>query len=322
MIAHLWLCLRAPTVLWQLIKRGCQRQKELLAALRLPTGVFAAGFVLVGFKFYPMAWLAATITALTFAGITFGIMMFNDFIDRHHDVKKGKTFAQNHPWQMLTWWARLSLVTLGGIAAIGFLDFRLALFCGLVWIVGLLYSYVPHWYVVQNLIVATCSASAVLGGAIHSQSIRPATILAFLIILGIIFFREVVKDIEDRLIDGGYKNTIPVKTASWAKPDEHIYTRWKGSVPRQIYERWQEGFPPIKTELLTTAKITGTIVCYTAMLIVFPLEWAGLPASFLLAMAGGSSYLWLQEPKAIVLTKQLIDATLLALFVAFIFTAP
>lgn len=187
-------------------------RREFIAVGRLSTNAYAALAVLVGFHHYDaaMSWLAG-FTAAAFGLITAHIMMFNDWVDRWHDRKKGKTLVSDHESEFrkhLLAHAGVLLFLLSVIA--NFFDPWVAGFAAGVWVIGLLYSYTRQWFVVQNVIVALCSASPILCGAVHAGELTAPVGVVFLALATLIMMREILKDIEDAPIDGGYKKTLPV----------------------------------------------------------------------------------------------------------------
>ncbi len=184
--------------------------KELFATSRPLTMVYAFILTIVGFRFYqPVSWLLTIVTAFAFAGITGHIMTFNDFIDREHDRKKGKTFVSDHPGETLRY--KFTLLGLTGLF-VGYASSKslsVAGFCVAVWAVGVLYSFIPRWYIVNNLVVGICSGAPALVGMAYIHVFDAKPLLLFLALVFIILTREVYKDMEDVDMDRGYKETIP-----------------------------------------------------------------------------------------------------------------
>lgn len=190
---------------------GLMKTDELWQTGRPTTGVYAFLATLIGFGYYEGApWMVRLLAATVFAGLTMSIMSFNDWVDRWHDCKKGKTFASEHPDQLFRYWLGLSATTAFLVGGLMISDVRTALFCVLVWVVGLLYSYIPHWYVVQNMVVAVCSGSPALCGAIYHHELTTGSVATFLMFSSLLFINELYKDIEDVKVDSGYKVTVPI----------------------------------------------------------------------------------------------------------------
>jgi len=184
---------------------------NLISAGRPTTGVYAFLLTIIGFRLCgDEKSMECGLAATVFALLTMSIMIFNDYMDRNHDRKKGKLTASENPKEFLRYWWLLNTLILALLGALAWLNAWAALFCALVWIVGIFYSFIPHWYLIQNLIVAACSASPVLCGY-RKDSDLASIIIIFLIFASLIFINEVYKDTKDRGIDKGYKATMPVR---------------------------------------------------------------------------------------------------------------
>ncbi|MFH1522419.1 MAG: UbiA prenyltransferase family protein [Patescibacteria group bacterium] len=185
--------------------------KQLFNTSRISTGVYAGILASVSFTFHETSsWLMCAFTAFSYLVLTMSIMTFNDWVDRKNDRKKGKTFASEHPVTLFKYWLFLNTVTIVSLGMVALQDLKLALYCLSVWVIGTLYSYTQRLYIFQNIIVAICSGSPALAGMVHHQETTSADILTFLVFTSLIFINEVYKDIEDRKVDIGYKNTLPV----------------------------------------------------------------------------------------------------------------
>lgn len=186
--------------------------KQLWETGRPPTGLYGFLLALVSFKFF--GWhdiVLGLFVATIFSFITMSIMRFNDLIDRHNDVRKHKYFATRHYAPLKRFWLVEAEAILLGLIVIGYFDWLLALFCLGVWLVGLLYSFVPHWFVVQNVIVALCSGSPALCGMVHARMFEWQSVMTFLTFTALILVNEIYKDVQDRRSDMGYKVTLPTE---------------------------------------------------------------------------------------------------------------
>lgn len=204
--------------------------KQLIATSRPHTVLFAFLVTIIGFNFYQISttstWII-TLTSLTFILITASIMTFNDFVDREHDKKKGKYFCSKNGKEIFSYWCKVTFLAFVLIFVIFFVDFFLSLFCLCIILgLGLLYSLIPNWYTVNNVIVAFCSGAPILCGMIYFKKINFPSICSFLIFFGIMIIREIVKDIEDREIDLGYKKTIPIINPSATMWVVLVFTVW------------------------------------------------------------------------------------------------
>ncbi|MBI2096695.1 MAG: UbiA family prenyltransferase [Candidatus Sungbacteria bacterium] len=150
-------------------------------------------------------WSAVIATLL----IACATMLQNDWRDRSHDIRKGKTLAIRHPQSFLTLvvatWG-ISVVLSATVAMeswqIGSLLFGAIL-------IGLVHPETRMIPMVPILLAAVVSASpalmAILAGA-ESWKLW----LVFLSSAFVVFGREIIKDLDDLRIDGGYKWTIPL----------------------------------------------------------------------------------------------------------------
>ncbi|MFA5022576.1 MAG: UbiA family prenyltransferase [Patescibacteria group bacterium] len=186
--------------------------RQLLQTTRPSTGVYALVLTIISFRFFTeFFWPAAIASGLAYLLLTMSIMAFNDFTDREIDAKKGKTFAKQHPAELKRfWWQLNTITTLWLLLVVGF-DWATAGYCLLVWLIGLSYSKLRSCYLVNNLVVALCSASPALCGVVYYRHLSDSAIVTFFVFLALIFLNEIFKDVEDRRFDSGNKNTMPVK---------------------------------------------------------------------------------------------------------------
>jgi len=186
--------------------------RQLLQTTRPSTGVYALVLTIIGFRFFSeFSWLAAITSGLAYLFLTMSIMVFNDWTDRQQDAKQGKTFAKKHPAELKRFWRQLNTVTVMLLLAVAMLDWAAAGYCLLIWLIGLSYSKLRRHYLVNNLVVALCSASPALCGTVYCRSLSYPAIATFLVFLALIFQNEIFKDVEDQRFDKGSKNTMPVK---------------------------------------------------------------------------------------------------------------
>lgn len=186
--------------------------KHLAHTGRPHTGLYAFLLALVSFGFFGWKdWPVALLTSVVFGLLTMSIMTFNDYVDRDHDVKKGKTFARDYRDALWRFWRSEALAVLVLLTALMYIAPHVAAFCLLVWLVGLWYSFIPHWFLVQNVLVALCSGSPALCGMVNAMMWDAKSVATFTLFTALILFSEVNKDIEDHTIDIGYKSTVPVK---------------------------------------------------------------------------------------------------------------
>ena len=175
--------------------------------------MFAFLLTLVGFKFVDEIGWAAIVIGCAFALATVSIMLFNDLIDREHDVKKGKLLAAQSPFHLFNlWWniTRFGLRLL--LTILLFVSAETSVFVGVVWILGLWYSLnrqlVFPW---NNLLVARCSIAPLFAGCVYAGTVSALSAIIGWIIFWIIFSNEIAKDAQDATIDQGYKVTLATK---------------------------------------------------------------------------------------------------------------
>ncbi len=186
---------------------------QLIVACRPHTGLFACILTIVGFNILKCPLLPTIFFASAFCGVTLSIMTFNDLMDTDRDVKKSKTFALCHPWHMFKTWKWISIITLFILLITSVMWWKLALFCGVIWSLGLVYSVENPSYPFNNLLVAVCSASPALVGMIQAERWDSRILLLFFIISATILAMETVKDMQDKVADVGHKDTLATRVA-------------------------------------------------------------------------------------------------------------
>ena len=207
--------------IYRLLRRKCQiilgqtekiTLRQLFRTSHPRIGLYAIILALIGFRFFsPVPWLLAMFAAISFACITWSIMTWNDYVDREQDRKKGKNFASDNPDVLRQYWLAINTGAVCSLTLTMLLDWRVALFSTGCWGLGLCYSYIPHWYITQNLVVSFCSAAPVVVGSIAAWQINRKPLLMFTVLFFMVFNREIYLDMRDQGIDRGYKATIPVR---------------------------------------------------------------------------------------------------------------
>jgi 4-hydroxybenzoate polyprenyltransferase len=139
------------------------------------------------------------------AGLT---MLQNDYFDRKHDIKKGRDFVSKNENLVL-------LVVLIGwlgcmISSILFFESR-ALLLSIVIAIGIFYSFFKKIQLLPLITVAFVSASPIVVSSF--PNITRTQVILFCAVALSILGREILKDIEDKDIDVGYKATLP--TSGW-----------------------------------------------------------------------------------------------------------
>lgn len=187
--------------------------RDLMVSCRPHTGLFAFVLTLVGFKILKLPLLPAVPIALAFCGITLSIMVFNDLMDRHNDVNKSKTLASHYPWHIFRIWKWTSGTTMIILLITAVFWWKIALFCGVIWVMGLVYSIEKLPYPVNNLLVALCSGSPALVGMIQAEHWNLKVVFLFFIVSTTIVVMETVKDMQDKNADIGHKDTLATRVA-------------------------------------------------------------------------------------------------------------
>jgi 4-hydroxybenzoate polyprenyltransferase len=186
---------------------------QIINAHRPLTIVYTCGAVIAGFKLTTGMNYSTALMVLAFCLVTGNIMIFNDIMDREHDKLKGKDFCSKHPrfafYIFILCCVKITVL----LKIIAGADVLVSFFIALVWLTGLLYSFrfVRMLCLKQTVMVALCSASPILCGAIHARRAPASVYLVFFSFVILVFARELVKDILDSAIDEGYKKTLPTQ---------------------------------------------------------------------------------------------------------------
>ena len=180
-----------------------------LKALRLRVSLLAGGLTIVGFKVsyghIQDAWLPALATLL----ISGATMAWNDFRDRNHDRRKGKTFACDHPGEFLAFTLLLWLLSLGVTSLLATRHPGFAVLAGLMIGAGFLYSEIRRIPLMPNGVVAITAGSAVLFPVFTGHYSSLVLWVLFGATFCGIYAREILKDFDDQEFDAGYKWTLP-----------------------------------------------------------------------------------------------------------------
>ena len=169
-------------------------------------GVLVFAWHLAGKIGYECMLAGAVLACLTSA-----IMAWNDYFDRHHDVKKNRTLASDNPKTFLayatTWW----IISLLGIVAVyrnntqaGWVLVGLA-------VLGWLYGWFRSVPILSGIVVAVSFGALVpLGAAYSPNASWQDVVLLTVCVMLFAFGRETIADLDDVAIDRGYKRTLPV----------------------------------------------------------------------------------------------------------------
>ena len=290
-------------------------KKNLLFTTRPLVSLYASLLTILSFSFYGrLPWIFTLTVALCFGVISASIQVFNDYQDRNHDIKKGKTFAYQNAVLLFDFWLLISSLGIIPMMAISEISVRVAILCAAIWGLGILYSFLQKFFIGQNTIVALCaSLPALCGNTFYGRpDIGYRSSFVFLLFLAIVFVREVVKDIQDRRVDKGYKHTLPVLTADCTRPDD-TFRVFKPPYPR-ITIPIETAFPGFLPEIFSTVHAISLIVGW-ASLLCFGLGVWGIPMFFMMIGIVMIFQLVLRNPDRFILpAKNFIDATIIMFF--------
>jgi 4-hydroxybenzoate polyprenyltransferase len=253
---------------------------HIVAIHRPLTALYAAVAVFAGFRMATgLCWFSA-IVALAFSLVTANIMVFNDLLEREQDMKKGKDFCHKYTWLTIVLFAYCCAKVVVLLLVISYEDRLVSVFIAFVWLVGLVYSFrfVRKLYIVQSIIVALCSASPILCGAVFARTTTPSVILAFFSLSVLILMREFLKDAEDVVSDSDYKETLPTR----------------------------KGIPSTIVVVMLLSFVAA------GLLTIFPVKGM-IAAAFALALVEGSAGLALMHPERCHFVKHSIDIVLCCL---------
>jgi 4-hydroxybenzoate polyprenyltransferase len=136
------------------------------------------------------------------------IMVQNDWRDRYHDLKKGKTFVITNESSFLLFTISLWIISAVLITIIWTKDTLWGITAGYLTLMGFVYSEARTLPIAPGLIVSQTAAGAVLFSFVKNP--QPSLVLLYLATMFFIWGRETLKDIDDVDIDSGYKWTFPV----------------------------------------------------------------------------------------------------------------
>ncbi len=186
--------------------------QEYLLAIRPKLVLYALFGTLMCMGHLTGSWVWECVFAgLVVALLTSGIMIWNDYFDRYHDIGKDRTLAVRQPKRFLGYVIGVWLVTLGGIAWV-WLDNP---FAGWVLAAMALNGFVYGWFrvvpLLSGLSVAFSFAGLVLIAGAYAPDVSTFSIgVLFICILAMAFGRENTADLEDLEIDTRYKATLSV----------------------------------------------------------------------------------------------------------------
>ncbi|RJR27303.1 hypothetical protein C4561_02640 [candidate division WWE3 bacterium] len=179
-----------------------------LKALRLPTSLMAGLLAVVSFK--QTAWTDTALYLGVFTVIAASAtMVLNDWFDRQHDAKKGKTFAETTGKKFAVFAVSLWLIVLVMSLPLYGKSIPLGIMTFFMMILGISYSFTRKIHMLPTVHVATASAAVALYPvAFYQTNYSRAWLLAGMTFM-VIFGREILKDLQDHPDDIGYKKTLP-----------------------------------------------------------------------------------------------------------------
>jgi 4-hydroxybenzoate polyprenyltransferase len=298
-------------------------KKDLYFAIRLRVSVYAILLTYLSFFLHnnTASQEVVLLTALAFALASASIQVFNDFIDRECDKQKGKIFASNHSKLIFNFWQIINLVVISVLILLSLVSVKLAIVCLLTWILGIAYSLLQKVFLLQNIIVATCGSIPALASWIYFSKPEPRSIIIFLILFFLNIVREIIKDIQDRATDLGYKLTLPIATANKINTAEDVIMVFRRRLyPKNLY--------PLDLMLCATNPSTFPsidtccyILCYISLLSLC-LGYPGFIVSIMIAtVALRTLYCVSTNPDRYALkTKRMINTTMFVLIFLMFFT--
>lgn len=178
-----------------------------IKSLRLPVCFLATSLIVVSFRVN-----GANPPWLTVVTVFFGCcltMLQNDWRDRHHDSRKGKVLALEHPKAFLVFLFVFWAVPLGLVPVVFRENRTMGFALAFLVLPVAAYSEVRRIPMAPVVIVSLVYAAPALLPVVTGQG----SVKSWLIFLSsalVIFGREISKDIDDQHIDPGYKWTIPL----------------------------------------------------------------------------------------------------------------
>lgn len=177
-----------------------------ITSLRLSTGIFAS---LLSYSAFMLAHQDTPWSIIISIGcICSTRMAWNDYRDRENDRKKGKVFASNNAQPFLVFclmlWTISCSISMYATYLYSFTSTQL-LWLGI--LIGMVYSETRKLFLVPAVLVAL--ATAIPSMLAYDARYQNGVLLLSFAIFLFIFAREQIKDLEDKKIDAGYKNTLP-----------------------------------------------------------------------------------------------------------------
>ncbi|MDP7034964.1 MAG: UbiA family prenyltransferase [Planctomycetota bacterium] len=188
------------------------RWGEYLLAIRLRLGIY--GFLgVVAFMFYFREGVSWPCVGAGFVAtmLISSIMVWNDYVDRVHDAKKGRTLASRDPRAFLLYVVLVWGLTLSGIGSVFVANRDAGWILIFLAVIGCLYGWFRTVPFLSGISVALSFAGLVLLASAFAPEVeRDRVGLLFVCVMAMAYGRENLADLEDVGIDQGYKATLPV----------------------------------------------------------------------------------------------------------------
>ncbi len=177
---------------------------QWINATRPGATLASAFFAIASFRYsnLPINWLIVVTVYI----VAILAMLWNDFYDRYSDIKKGRALAFKQPVKFLCFTIFVGLIALILILAIFMQNVVFGYWICFLFGLSLIYPYTQKNYLAKNIIVAAAVANAVIFPWFINGA--PRVLLIWAIIFLVISARELLKDIEDIIVDLGVKNTL------------------------------------------------------------------------------------------------------------------
>lgn len=188
---------------------------RLFVAARPVMGLFASLLIVAAFRLQGITveqygyQKMSVLISLVVGGLTIA-MVWNDWYDRDHDAKKGKTYARDNEDLYFRYSFTLGIVVAGLISLIDFRSWQF--WFSMLLMIGSLY-YVRTYQIplLPAITVALVSALPSLYWIGDNRAERPFLGFIFCVLIFVyIIARETLKDLADVEVDVGYKMTPPI----------------------------------------------------------------------------------------------------------------
>jgi 4-hydroxybenzoate polyprenyltransferase len=183
---------------------------DWILAMRPINCIFAAITVVLCFGFSNLPWASGIKYALAVFVIYAATIVWSDYFDRNIDKNKNKLLAYNNPkvfltYSLILWVISIIYVLILAKHANVYVDLILIFLVS----IGLLYTIAEHTNSIwKNGSVAICCGVICLFPFAITHNINHTVFSLMLILIFSAYAREILKDIEDSVIDDGGKKTL------------------------------------------------------------------------------------------------------------------